>query len=221
LSLVVIAKTGSRGTTVALFAGLATFIMSRGSVWLKLRNLVLLAVAAGAALWVFGHSEVLMSRWTETLEKGIAGGISSRNVNIRESWQMVTEKPVIGWGSAAGRELAIRHHQLVGGGAATHNMVLETLVITGFLGFLPYLWGYLRVAWASWRARGGTESTLPLALFVTLFVADMITGGLLEKNQWTFFAYILAAGTTTLAATWSRVPNGNNGSMPGRARAVR
>ncbi len=219
LSLLVIAKTGSRGTTLSLFAGLVTFMLGKGSVWLRLRNVVLLALAMGAAVWIFGRSEVLVSRWTETLEKG-AEGTSGRNVIIREAWQMVTEKPVFGWGLMGARELAVRRHLLMAG-AATHNMVLEILVVAGFAGFLPYLWGYLRVAWASWQARGGRESTLPLALFVALFVADMITGGLPEKLEWTFFAYILAAGTTTLAATRSRVPNGNNGSKPGRARAVR
>jgi hypothetical protein len=189
LILVPLGMTGSRGATLSLGVGLATFLLRKGSLLARLRNIILLIVVGGLVTLMFGRSEVLLERWTETWERGTSSG---RDIIFPEAFQMVMEKPLIGWGISATRELAIRTHS--GGEVrATHNMALAILTFAGLAGFIPFITGYLRIAWACWRSRRGVENVLPLALFVAILSTDMISGGLPEKLHWTFFAYMLAA----------------------------
>jgi len=202
--LILIAKTGSRGTTLALGTGLATFLLRKGSLMVRLRNIALLIVAAGLGLWILGRSEMLVGRWAKAIEEGSTSG---RDIIFLEALRMTRDKPVFGWGAAATHVLADRLF-VKGEVRATHNMVLAILIYTGLMGFIPFMVAYLKVAWACWRARTGTENILPLAILATLFVADMITGGMPGKLHWTFFAYMLAAGQS-VKMTSSRILSPN------------
>jgi len=204
INLLVIAKTASRGTTLGLGLGFLTFILRKGSLMVRLRNLVLLLVVGGVAYAMLGRSELLLSRWTETLETGASSG---RDKIFAEAFAMVTEKPLTGWGESALHVLAERLAQ-PGQVIATHNMVLAILTFTGLIGFLPYLWGYLRIAWACLVSRVGAEDVLPMSIFGVIFTTDMITGGLPDKVHWTFFAYILAADTMTRLTSRRACRNG-------------
>jgi O-antigen ligase len=188
--MVTVARSGSRGQTLALAVGLAALILRKGSFWARIRNLVLMAVVGGMAFSVLTHTEVLLERWTQSLETGATAG---REKIFDAALEMVRDRPFIGWGPSATIELADRLHY-PGEARATHNMVLAMLTFTGLAGSIPYFYGYLTIAWSSWRARSGAESVLPLAIFLALFVGDSVSGGLPAKLHWTFFAYLLAAG---------------------------
>ena len=82
-------------------------------------------------------------------------------------------------------------------------MALTMLTYTGLIGSVPFLCAYSVVVWGAWRSRSGVENVLPLAIIVGLFMGDMSSGGLPGKVHWTFFAYILAAGTLTVSAAQS------------------
>jgi O-antigen ligase len=203
--LVVIARSGSRGQTLGLAAGLVVFILRRGNWVVKLRNVALMAIIAGVAYYFFSHADVLQTRWLETWQ---SGGSSGRDVIYSESWAMVCERPILGWGGAATRELANRLH-VAGAMRSPHNHVLGMLMFTGLVGSIPYFWAYFKVLRCAWRARRGMENVLPLAIFVTLFIGDAISGELPGKLHWTFFAYMLAAGTLCRAnGQESRTPQG-------------
>lgn len=197
ITIIAIAKGGSRGMSLALVAGLATFILRKGSFWVRLRNLVLLAAVAGIAFWILTRTDILMERWSETLERGV---LSERDTIAREALAMVREKPIIGWGPSATRELSARLYT-GGEGRSTHNLVLAMLTYNGIPGSLPFFWAYAVVLWMCWRARSGVENVLPLAIFMAMFVAEMASGGLPLKLHWTVFGYQLAAGSLAVSAT--------------------
>lgn len=195
-SMIAVADSASRSMTLALVVGLATFVLRKGSFWVRLRNLMLLAVVACVAFWILSHSDVLKQRWIETIE---TGATSSRGKIAMGAIEMIKDRPFIGFGPSANSELSKRLFQ--GWTVASHNMVLEVLIVTGLVGFLPYLGAYVTIGWSAWRARSGVENVLPLAIFMTFFAADMGTGGFPEKLHWTFYAYLLGAGQLALSGT--------------------
>jgi O-antigen ligase len=205
VSMIAVARTGSRGMTLALIVGLTTFVMRKGSLWVRLRNVFLLAAVACMAYVALAGSETLVRRWTEAIERGATSG---RDMIFLESMRMTLERPLIGWGPSATAVLAVRLN-LGGEVKATHNTFLAILIVTGLVGFIPFFVGYAKTAWAAWRARLGVENVLPLAIFVTLFVGDMSTGGIPDKIHWTFYGYILAAWQLAKAAS-------ANGALRGR-----
>lgn len=191
---------GSRGMTLALGVGVAVLVWPKSSAGGRLRRVALLFLIGGATFWMFRHAEVLASRWTELIERGATSG---RGPIFIEATKMAVEKPLLGWGAEAPRQLAMRLDYW-GEVRAAHNLVLAMLIHAGMLGAVPYFWGYWMVFRASWRSRKGTEGLLPLAIFVGMFIGDSISGGLPLKVQWTFFAYHLAAGGLAKCVAWPR-----------------
>jgi O-antigen ligase len=193
VTLAAIGKSASRGVTLALAVGVCTLVLRRGTGWTRIRNAVLICVIAGFALWILSQSEILLTRWTATIETGETSG---RDVLREEAIQMFRENPVFGVGPQAQATLADRLRS-EGSIAAVHNNHLEMLIRNGVLGFTPFLIALVSVFFAAWRSRSGEESVLPLALFMALFVIDQcLGGGSLSKVQWVVYSYILAAGRT-------------------------
>ena len=191
ITMTAIAKSGSRGQTLALSIGIAALMLNKGSLRMRLRNLGLLAVIAGTGFCLLTYTDVLKDRWNDTFETGNTAG---RDVITREAVQMILEKPLTGWGAAGGFELAHRVDRTRGEARAAHNMVLAMLLFTGFAGSAAYFTAYVTVLRASWWARSGVEGALPLAIFLALLIGDSVSGGLPLKLHWTFFAYQLAVG---------------------------
>jgi O-antigen ligase len=184
-----IAKSGSRSAAVALGVGLATFILRKGSLLARTRNFALLAVAGYLAVCILGSSEVLVKRLRNTVEDGDTSG---RDVIFANAWEMVKEKPLIGWGQAGGHELANRGGSK-GDVRSTHNTILGTLLLTGLAGSVFFFWGCWKIVLGAWRSRAGVEDILPLVILAGLFIMEMLNGGALSKLHWTLFAYVLAA----------------------------
>ncbi|MEN6333465.1 MAG: O-antigen ligase family protein [Phycisphaerales bacterium] len=196
LAAIFIVRAGSRGQTLALAVGVAIFILRKGTICTHLANVALMTVIGIAGAYLFLSSDVLKERWAEAMETGSTSG---RTKIYRESIGLILEKPLIGWSASGGEHLASRLHVVKTQRRGVHNHLLTMLLFTGLAGSIPYFWGYLTILRNAWWARRGIENVLPLALFVTLFIGDFISGGLPEKLHWSFFAYMLAAGTTALA----------------------
>jgi O-antigen ligase len=214
LNVIAVGMSGSRGSSIALVGALLVFLCSKGSFFVRLRNVVLLAIIGSVVAFLLTRSEVFMQRWADTMETGTT---ANRDRIFFAALGMVAERPVIGWGPRAldelGDRLTARQR------TATHNMALAILTFGGLAAFLPYMWGYLMVFRRAWSSRAGSESILPLMIFATIFVSDMITGGLPAKIHWTFFGYILAAGQLAVWAAKSSAPAGL--AMPLRTPVAR
>lgn len=185
-----VVKTGSRGSTLAFLFGVLVFILKKNLFRLTAKKVIFCGATIIFSFWVFNTSPLLFERWGKTFD---TGNVSNRDAIALQALDMVKAKPFLGWGGAAREVLSLRmlyEHKL----KAAHNMILTMLIHIGIVGSFFYFYAYLMILKNAWRVRNGTERTLPLALFVSMFLMDMSCGGFPDKLHWILFAYILSAG---------------------------
>lgn len=187
----VLIQTGSRGALLALAAALLTFALSAGSLKRRAINagglLVLLGLLALAAV----NSDIMRSRFEETIEDG---DLARRELIYPMSWQMFTEKPLLGWGSATSvYELGMRLGHPEEETKNPHNLILYGLVTSGVVGSFPLFLGTGLAIFAAWRARHRAHGILPLAMVVAVLVANMSGVWIANKLHWLVIAYALAS----------------------------
>ena len=196
---IAIVQNGSRGGMIALGAGLLALALGRGSLAIRVGNATVVLVALGFLVWESSQSEGMRNRFLQTAETGFMAG---RERIYPTALRMVLERPLTGWGPLnnmyeLGNRLPEQHIPR----RDTHNLVLEVLTATGLLGFVPFAIGTWLCLRAAWRARGGAEGTLPLALLVALLVANMSANWIATPLLWLVFAYALAGGRRPAVAT--------------------
>jgi O-antigen ligase len=187
----VIVRTGSRGPFVGLTAGVIAFLLTSGSMWVRIRNVTIALLALLVLIWATTTSETAVKRWEAALE---GGNLSGRQRIYAASWAMFLERPLQGWGPVHNMaELGDRVH--FGKARDTHNLLLMVLTETGLLGALPYVVG-LWLCWrAAWRARRSIQGVLPLALFLCLLLVNMSSSWHNRKLHWLVLAYAAASGS--------------------------
>ena len=190
-------ETGSRGGLVALVAGLATFALSRGqTAWHRVRHGILALFGLAALLWGAYQTPVMRNRLRETTESGRMAGRENVYPTVA---QMVIEKPLFGWGPENNQyELSVREGYRLSR-RDTHNLLLETLSSTGLLGAIVFCIGVGLCVRAAWLARAGPERTLPLALTVSVLMANMSGNWMASKLLWLVFAYAVASACRGVA----------------------
>lgn len=188
-----IVAAGSRGPLLALGAGLLVFVLNKGSLLTKLRNALVVLLGIGFFFWIAYQSEATRPRFEATLE---SGNMTDRERIYPFAWQMFLERPVAGWGPTAntyelGKRLGVfpRYDRM-----DTHNLVLYVLTATGVLGSIPFLAGTWLCLKSAWKARGGAEGILPMAMAVAIMTAATSSSGFHWKQHWVIMAYALASG---------------------------
>jgi O-antigen ligase len=189
-----IIQTGSRGGLLALFAGLMVIVLGDGSARSRARNAVLVGAAvlfiAGLAL----TSELTASRFEDALDDG---DLARRELIYPMAWEMFLEKPLVGWGGKASEyELGARLGHPEEESKNPHNLILYLLVATGLVGAVPMLAGIGLALYAAWSTRTGGLGVLPLAMLVTVLVANM--SGLWLHNKMHWFVIALALSTVSV-----------------------
>jgi O-antigen ligase len=184
-----IVKTGSRGSQLALVAGLLSLLFSEEGPWVRFRNSLIVLVAIGSLLGLANHSEMVRTRWLDTVETGNAAG---RETIFPVAWEMFVESPVVGWGPV--HHLAELGSRLRTTRRDTHNLFLWILTEVGLLGGIPFFLGLWLCLKAAWRARTGVQGMLPLSLMVTVLIINMSGTFYNRKIHWLVLAYALAAG---------------------------
>jgi O-antigen ligase len=194
LLLVTSARTGSRGATLALIAGVVTLIFKYGTFWVKMRNVLLVMLIAMLGFILFSRTEIMVERWGNPIEVVAASG---RFNILRETMGMIQEKPLLGWGPAAAEdELSDRLNERVP--RSTHNVIMQVLVEVGLLGAVPYCLALLAVVMSAWRGRKGIEDIVPFALWMTILTMQMSIAGFEGKMIWLLYGYGLAASDPEL-----------------------
>jgi O-antigen ligase len=190
---IALVQTGSRGALLALGAGLTVFVLRRGSVWSKLRNMLGILIILSFFIWVGFQSDITRQRFERTFEDG---DLARREQIYPNAWQMFQEKPLIGWGPVTSTyELGSRLGHIEEDSKNPHNLILYALVSTGLLGAIPLFTGMALAAWAAWKARSGPRGVLPLAMIVAVMAANLSNLWLFNKLHWIVMAYALASGT--------------------------
>jgi O-antigen ligase len=127
-------------------------------------------------------------RWEHTLFKG---DLAKRDKIMPRAWDMFLEKPLLGWGPVSNLvELGSREGMP---SRDTHNVYLWVLTETGLLGAIPFFAGLWLSLRAAWRARFGSEGTLPMAMLVCLLIINMGITWHNRKIFWLTMAYVLAS----------------------------
>lgn len=184
-------QTGSRGGLIALAAGLTTFTLSGRSLQSKVLTAGALLVVIGVLALSAWQSDVMGSRFEDTLEDG---DLARRDLIYPNTWQMFKEKPLLGWGPVASTyELGMRLGHPEENAKNPHNLGLFAIVSTGLVGALPLFAGIVLAAWSGWRGRHGPHGMLPLATITTVLVANMSSLWLFNKLHWLVMAYALAS----------------------------
>lgn len=186
-------KGGSRGSLIAMAMGLWIFSFAGRSLGVKVRNAAIAVLALSFLGWLASRSPVMQHR----IALAQAGDLAGRQNIFPAAWHMFKEKPLIGWGPDNQYVLAVRLGlpPALWPSRDTHNLVLEVLTGTGIAGSVPIFLGFWLCFWAAWRARAGPEGILPLALLMTMLVADMSGNYIVLKLQWAILAYAAASGS--------------------------
>ena len=198
-----IIQTGSRGGLICLIFGILVWAIGSGrSFKAKIRGAFVGAfVLAGLAFGVL-RSDMLRTRLLAAAEEGSFAG---REHIYPAAVSMISEKPVLGWGPIDNQfEIGARIEEEKKDRRDAHNIVLDLMTSTGFLGAIPFLIGYALCLRAAWRARRGRYGILPLAFMAVTFVGCMSGTWIASKILWFTFSVALAAGGTAPQRLWGR-----------------
>jgi O-antigen ligase len=188
--------TGSRGGMVALTMGLMAFMLQGDNLRVRVRNLALVGLVLAFVVGITAASETGRRRWTDALE---GGNMAKREYLYPAAWQMVQEKPLLGWGPTthlyelgwrtrhAGWDVPQKWRD-------THNLGLWIVTQVGVLGGLPFFVFLGLCLAAAWRARRGPQGVLPLALMFALCCLNMSGTWIYFKLNWLVLAYAVASG---------------------------
>jgi O-antigen ligase len=201
---VTIIRTGSRGAMLALVVGFLVFFLQGKSLGTKLK-IGLVAILAIGFLGIAAYQiEAVRVRWERTL---LEGEVAGRDKIFSRAWEMVKEKPIIGWGP-------VRHYAELGSrlrypgpGRDPHNLYLWILTEVGILGAIPFFAG-LWLCWhAAWQARYTIQGVLPLAMVSCLLMVNMSGSWHNRKLFWVVLAYALASRSYAVLSQYQRLPS--------------
>ena len=191
LLVVAMVQTGSRGGLIALAAGGMTLAFRQGSLMMKVLNGVGLLALLGVFFFAVLQSDIMRTRFEETVEEG---DVARRDRIYPTAFEMFQEKPLLGWGPIASTfELGMRLGHPEEETKNPHNLILFGLVTTGLLGSLPLFIGLTVCGRSAWKTRAGPHGVLPLAMFAAVMVANMSGLWLFNKLHWLVMAYALAS----------------------------
>jgi O-antigen ligase len=174
-------KTGSRTAFAIMIIGLSCYAWPSA---LTRKRKILMIVMISLALLSAGYMLIsdtgFASRWQSTISEGDSSG---RDVIYAVAYGMFLERPIFGWGAGTGvAELAGRLNE--GAERAVHNMILGLLLEVGIFGSIFFLAGLWLCGRSAWRSRKGVLGTMPLALFLMVFVFQQSQPYLETKTFW-------------------------------------
>ena len=188
---IALVQTGSRGGLLALGAGVMTLVLRRGTILMKVLNGMGLLVLLGIFFLAAMQSDIMRSRFEETLEDG---DLARRDLIYPTAFQMFQERPWMGWGPVNSTfELGMRLGHPEEETKNPHNIILYGLVSTGIIGTIPLLVGMGFAGANAWKTRNGPHGILPLAMVVSVLIANMSGLWLFNKLHWLVMSYAMAS----------------------------
>lgn len=198
--LVAMISTGSRGGIAAFVIGVCVYLLPY---WKKKRAFAALGFGGLAILAVgllTASTPEVLERWQESYYER---KFSERENIFADSIEMISERPVLGWGPAEySYELGFRG--LSSEPNDTHNLLFHLLTELGIVGTIPFLTGLLLVLRYAWRARSAGLGLLPLALVTAILAANLSSNNLVWKPQWLVLALATAYALTSSGKLWVR-----------------
>ena len=182
---------GGRAANVAFFAGLSfiffiwLLISKRGILkWLAAFLLLLFFFAGISGVFVLVQSKNPFSQMV--LQKLNLGTIGARLVVWDEAKKGIQDRPLFGWGPENFEYAFSKYYNPCFGAECggdlwydrAHNIIFDTLIATGILGFILYLGIFGVVFWVLWRNffRNNTDfwtTSVFTALLISYFVQNL------------------------------------------------
>jgi O-antigen ligase len=198
--LAAIVQTGSRGSAVALGAGLAVYFMRGGNSqdrrFVLIRNVAIFAAALTVLIAMTFLSETARLRWERTFQSGHTAG---RTLLFSLAVDMIEEEPLFGWGPAHNREeLYARSGEISEGDF--QNTFFHVLAEAGIIGAFPFLVGCFLWVRAAWKGRDGPLGVLPLAMTASTLMVCLTGTWVYRKQFWLVIALSLISGKLLIRA---------------------
>lgn len=183
------AGSGSRTAFIMLIVGLSLFFLlkSNKKFYLKAFSVIIGAIVVYLVYNYLLTFELLHDRLMSTIEEG---NLAGRETIWRFSIRIITEHPLIGVGIGEFKNIA---EQLYGSRTSPHNVYIEILLYSGFVGlffFLLFLFRLLKTAFVTYRIQNYVLPIILLAMVGMVFFAGQ---GLNIKLFWVFYAFIIGA----------------------------
>jgi len=195
LPLAAMVYTGSRGGIIAFLAGVVIYALPYRGSKRKMTAILGVTIAVVGVVSVVVKDKTILSRFESSYR---TGDVTGRDKLIAASREMISEKPLLGWGAVEWTyELGARE----GKGykyRSAHNLVLDLLMEGGLLGAIPCLIGLGLCVQAAWIARVRNLGLLPLAWLITMIIANMSGVWLGTKSMWLALTVSLASGASTV-----------------------
>jgi O-antigen ligase len=192
LPLTAMVYTGSRGGILASMTGVTVYALPYYRSKRKMMAILGVAIAVLSVIYLVLNDQSTRVRFERSYEQGETAG---RNNIFAAAVEMISEKPLLGWGNVAGSELGLRTGAW---SRDTHNLFLHLLTTTGLLGTIPFLIGLGLCVRAAWTARVCSLGLLPLVWLVTMIVVSMSGTPIADKLLWLALALSLASGALTV-----------------------
>jgi len=187
--LLVLVRTGSRTGIGILAIGVLVYMLPQRRAKRGPTSMVLAVLVLGVLGYMASNSSVA-SRLGDALE-----GRTGRERIFATSFEMIEERPLLGWRPIVfWYELGERLGE-VGGTRDAHNLYLHLLLEVGVVGAVPFLIGLYLCGGAAWKGREGNLGLLPIALLLAVLAANMSHTDLERKPVWLTFAIAIAAGS--------------------------
>ena len=200
LSVFGLLMSASRGASAATLVAVCVLAVLTP---VRSKNMLYVGVAMFAFVLGFGPylssaSDVLVGRWSQTLEGQSFG---SRDTLFVISSDVLAERPTWGHGVQANFAVGERWWGQPGRPFSPHSTILALLVTFGVVGSLPWFCMYASICFTAWRHRHRVGGVMLLSL-LALFSVYMITGNI-STNKLLYVTLGLAA----CLPTWARQSN--------------
>jgi O-antigen ligase len=209
--------TGSRGSIIAVMAGLLVLFLKGKTLKFKLKMGTVVILAVSLLGWLSYEIPAVRERWERTYYEGDTAG---RDAIFGAAWEIFLEKPFTGWGPVnhiyeVGSRLGL------GDSKDTHNIVLWILTESGLVGAVPFFWGLLLCWRAAWRSRHGIQGSLPMSLLVFILIRGMSGSAHYDKLFWVVLAYALSSASYVSVGWPKRTQADSAGSYLSREPQLR
>ncbi len=193
---VALAKTGSRTAFLAVAVGVVVLLFqarSFSSLTARYAAVILTGALLTVVVW---QVPTVIERFGDLDPQSIRRN-EPRARMVPVLWEMFLRSPIYGSGpdeytfelTRRAMPYLLRDQRLI----VAHNLVLMVLVETGIIGLLVFATGFGQTLAAAWRARLKPCGSLPLAIFLPLFVEGLISGNpMTNQTFWFTVAYALA-----------------------------
>lgn len=186
-------RTEARGAIIALGAGILVFLFQPSALRVRMRNVMLIVLAAATFVVVGMQSKSMVDRFKEAETGKMAG----RERIYPLAMGLVRERPIFGWGFVSNLyELGSRVHHVGMPRRDTHNLILFLLTASGFVGASPALLGLWFTVSDSWKARYGEYGIVPFSIVVTVLVGNLSVTWY-SKLFWIVLGFASAAWATS------------------------